>query len=45
MEPLHVPDGVGEKLVFPGAIELTILVPGSATAARFPCSRIWCIRG
>ena len=35
MTPLHVPDGSGERLVFPGAIELTILIPGPATNGAF----------
>ena len=35
MKPMHVCDGEGERLVFPGAIELTILVPGSASDGAF----------
>ena len=35
MRPMHVRDGKGERLVFPGAIELTILVPGSASDGAF----------
>ena len=30
-QPLHIRDGDGERLAFPGAIELTISVPASAT--------------
>ncbi len=35
MTPLHVRDGEGERLLFPGAIELTILVPGSTSDGAF----------
>jgi len=35
MQTLHVPNGAGERLVFPGAIELAILIPGSATNGAF----------
>ncbi|MGI9425069.1 MAG: cupin domain-containing protein [Hyphomicrobiaceae bacterium] len=35
MKPIHIRDGEGERLVFPGAIELTILVPGSASNGAF----------
>ncbi|MGI9498567.1 MAG: cupin domain-containing protein [Geminicoccaceae bacterium] len=35
MAPLHIQPGDGEHLVFPGAIELTILIPGSATDGAF----------
>ena len=35
MKPIHVRDGEGERLVFPGAIELTILVPGSVSDGAF----------
>ena len=35
MRPVHVPDGGGERLVFPGQIELSILVPGEATDGAF----------
>ena len=35
MKPMHIRDGTGERLVFPGAIELTILIPGSATDGAF----------
>ena len=35
MKPMHVSDGDGERMVFPGAIELTILVPGSASDGAF----------
>jgi len=35
MQPIHVRSGEGERLVFPGAIELTILVPGSASDGAF----------
>ncbi len=35
MKPFHVRDGEGERLEFPGAIELTILVPGSASDGAF----------
>ena len=35
MKRLFVPEGKGECLTFPGAIELTFLVPGSATDGRF----------
>lgn len=35
MKPMHVRDGIGERLIFPGAIELTILVPGSASNGAF----------
>ena len=32
---MHVRPGDGERLIFPGAIELTILIPGSATGGAF----------
>ena len=35
MKPMHIRDGDGERLVFSDAIELTILVPGSATNGSF----------
>jgi len=35
MTPMHIPDGGGERLVFPDAIELTILIPGAATNGGF----------
>ena len=35
MKRLFVPEGKGECLTFPGAIELTFLVPGSTTDGRF----------
>ncbi len=35
MKPIHFRDGDGERFVFPDAIELTILIPGSATAGAF----------
>ena len=35
MKPMHIPDGSGERLVFPDTIELTILIPGAATNGGF----------
>lgn len=34
-KPMHVQPGDGERLVFAGAIELTILIPRSATGGAF----------
>ena len=35
MKPVHVTDGGGERLSFPGQIELSILVPGEASDGAF----------
>lgn len=35
MQALHVRNGEGEHFVFPGAIELTIIVPGARTEGAF----------
>ncbi len=35
MKPVHVTDGHGERLVFPRAIELSIIVPGSVSNGAF----------
>ena len=35
MKPVHIRDGEGERLLFPGAIELTILIPGLASNGAF----------